>query len=273
MLQTMGLKPGDCPELWCLEHREKVLKVARDYVAAGADIIKTNSFGGTRFKLDMYGQGKRAAEINRAAAEISLEAAGTDRLVMASMGPTGKILVMGDVSEDDLFDVFSEQAVAFEKGGCDACLVETMSALDEAALAVRAVRQNTRLEIICTFTFELNSKGEYRSMMGVSPKDMAQAMIREGADIVGANCGNGMERMTEIVRQIRQAAPKCLVAINANAGLPVNLHGKTVFQETPEITAGFVPRVIAAGAAVIGGCCGTTPEHIAAISRVVHNRA
>lgn len=272
-LQDMGLKSGECPELWCVDNRAKVLEVARSYVRAGADLIKTNSFGGTRFKLELYGLGARAAEINREAAAISREAAGSECLVIASMGPTGKMLAMGDVTEAELYDVFSEQAAALEQGGADACLVETMSALDEAALAVRAVRENTRLEALCTFTFERNVRGEYRTMMGVDPVEMAEAMTGAGAHLLGANCGNGMERMEDIVRLIRKAKPASLIVVHANAGLPANVGGKTVFPETPEITAGLVPRVVRAGASVVGGCCGTGPAHIAAIAGVVRNLA
>jgi 5-methyltetrahydrofolate--homocysteine methyltransferase len=191
---------------------------------------------------------------------------------MASIGPTGKMLAMGDVTEEQLYEAFREQAVALEKGGADACLIETMSALDEALLAVRAVKENTRLEIICTFTFERIQSGEYRTMMGVSPAEMARQISAAGADVIGTNCGNGMDRMPPIVKEMRAAAPRGKpIAVNANAGLPVNKGGKTVFPETPEIMAGLTPAVVAAGADIVGGCCGTTPAHIAAIAAAVKN--
>ena len=270
MLHAEGLQPGECPELWCVEHRPAVLRIARGYVASGADMIKTNSFGGSRIKLEFYGLAGRASELNKAAAAISREAAGPDRHVIASVGPTGKLLMMGDITEKELYDVFREQMVALENGGADACLVETMSAIDEAVLAIRAAKENTRLEVVCTFTFELNTRGEYRTMMGVSPADMAREVSAAGADIIGTNCGNGMARMAPIVREMQKAAPAGKpIIVNANAGAPVNVGGKTVFPETPETMAGLIPEVIAAGAGIVGGCCGTTPAHIAAIVAAV----
>ena len=271
LLQKKGLKPGECPELWCLTHRADVLEIARGYIAAGADMIKTNSFGGTAFKLDFYGLAEKAGEINKAAAAISREAAGQEKHVIASMGPTGKMLLMGDVTEDQLKQAFAAQAVALAQGGADAVCIETMSDLAEARLAIGAVRENTDLEIICTFTFEKNAQGKYRTMMGVSPSEMALACAEAGADIIGSNCGNGFEQMPAIAAEIRKAVPGKPLIINANAGMPFQRGGATVFPETPEMAAGFVPALMAAGANIIGGCCGTTPEHIRAIARAVRD--
>jgi 5-methyltetrahydrofolate--homocysteine methyltransferase len=144
-----------------------------------------------------------------------------------------------------------------------------MSDIAEASLAIEAVRENTGLEIICTFTFEKNANGEYRTMMGVSPAEMASACVAAGANIIGSNCGNGFEQMPEITAQIRKAAPQIPIIINANAGMPVQRNGITVFPETPAMVAGFVPALVSAGANIIGGCCGTTPEHITAIAGAV----
>jgi 5-methyltetrahydrofolate--homocysteine methyltransferase len=250
-------------------HRADVLDIARSYVAAGADMIKTNSFGGSRLKLNAYGLGDRVTELNRAAAAISREAAGGERAVIASMGPTGKLLLMGDVTEQELYAAFKEQSLALEAGGADAALIESMSALDETCLAIKAVRENTRLEIISTLTFERTLKGDYRTMMGVSPSDMAKACLEAGADIIGANCGHGFRQMIEVVKEIRTAAPEAPILVHANAGMPVNRNGVDVFPDTPAMMADFVPALLAAGANIIGGCCGTTPEHIAAIARAL----
>ncbi|MBU4198964.1 MAG: homocysteine S-methyltransferase family protein [Verrucomicrobia bacterium] len=273
LLQGKGLKPGECPELWCVTHRAEVLDIARSYIAAGADMVKTNSFGGNRFKLEFYGLAPRAAELNTAAAAISREAAGPDRHVIASLGPTGKLLLMGDVTEQELSDAFAKQAVALEQGGADAALIESMSALDETCLAIRAVRQNTRLEVISTLTFEKNTRGEYRTMMGVSPADMAKTCLAAGADIIGANCGHGFRQMIDVVKEIRKTAPLAPILVHANAGLPVNRNGVDVFPDTPAMMAEFVPALIEAGANIIGGCCGTTPAHIAAIARATRSNA
>lgn len=271
-LQRKGLKPGECPELWCVTHRADVLDIAKSYVTAGADLIKTNSFGGSRLKLNAYGLGNRVTELNQAAAAISREAAGRERSVIASLGPTGKLLLMGDITEQELYAAFKEQAQALAAGGADAALIESMSALDETCLAIRAIRENTRLEIISTLTFERTVKGGYRTMMGVSPADMAKACLAAGADIIGANCGHGFRQMIEVVKEIRAAAPAALILVHANAGMPVVRNGVDVFPDTPAMMADFVPELLAAGANIIGGCCGTTPEHIAAIAKALHGK-
>jgi len=261
-LQSSGLKAGECPELWNITHRSEVYKIAESYVLAGSDIIGTNSFGGNRLKLSQYGLGDRVVEINRIAASISREAAGNKRHVAGSVGPTGKMLLTGDTTENELYDVFSEQAVALETGGADIIIVETMSALDEAELAVRAARENTKCTVIITMTFSKDMKGEFRTMMGVSPEEMVISMKEAGAHIVGSNCGNGIEDMINIVRAVRAADADIPVIAQANAGIPELIDGETVYRESPEMMASFVNELIASGVNIIGGCCGTTPDHI-----------
>jgi 5-methyltetrahydrofolate--homocysteine methyltransferase len=268
-LHKKGLEPGQCPELWCITRKSDVLDIAQSYVNAGADMIESNSFGTNRFKLMHYGLEGRTKEMNRAAATISREAAGPNRHVIASIGPTGKILMMGDVKEEDLYDAFREQALALEEGGADACCIETMTAVDEACIAVKAARENTKLEVLCTFTFDKTVDATYRTMMGVSPADMALALVKSGAHIIGTNCGNGMAQMIEIVREIRAADKTTPILVHANAGLPQNRDGDIYFPETPDMMSGMVPDIISAGANIIGGCCGTTPEHISAIVAAV----
>jgi 5-methyltetrahydrofolate--homocysteine methyltransferase len=268
-LQATGLMPGECPELWNITRKNDVLRIAEAYIEAGSDIIETNSFGGSIFKLEQYGLGDRVFEINKAAAEISRKAAGDSVHVAGSVGPTGKMLITGDVTEEELFNAFKEQSAGLEAGGADIIIIETMSAIDEASLAVKAARETTKCTVIVTLTFDAGPDGGYRTMMGVSPSEMVSAMKKAGAHIVGSNCGNGIENMIGIVKEIRSTDKDIPVMIQANAGVPELIDGKTVFRESPEMMASFVPALIEAGANIIGGCCGTTPEHIREIGKVL----
>lgn len=268
-LQALGLLPGDCPERWCVENPERVAGVARAYVEAGADIIETNSFGGNRIRLRDHGLAERATELNEAAARISREAAGNDRWVVGSVGPSGRLLMMGDVSEAELFDGFAEQVAALLRGGVDAICIETMSATDEAAIAVRAARAAGAPEVICTFTFSPVAAGEYRTMMGHDPKDAARVALEAGADIVGTNCIAGAEAAVGIVRAIHDAEPGVPILVQPNAGLPTLLQGQQVWPDGPDDLAAWVPQLTEAGASILGGCCGTTPAHIRAIRMAV----
>ncbi len=263
-LHERGLQPGECPELWNITHRDDVLAIAKSYIDVGADMILTNSFGGSPFKLKHYELEDRTAELNEAAAQISRKAAGNDRFVLGSIGPTGVMLMMGDVSEQELYDGFAIQASALKKGGADAICIETMSAIDEATIAIRAAKEATGLEVICTFTFEKTATGEFRTMMGVTPAEMTQAVKDAGASIIGTNCGNGFEQMIDIVKEIRKIDSATPILVHANAGKPIYKDGKTIFPETPEEMASRVCDLIESGANIIGGCCGTTPEHIKA---------
>jgi len=265
LLIEKGLQPGVCPELWNITNRTDVFAIAKSYIDAGADMILTNSFGGSPVKLSHYGLEYRAEELNQAAAAISREAAGDDHFVLGSIGPTGVILMMEEVPEQKLFEGFCIQAEALSKGGADAICIETMSALDEACLAVRAAKTVTDLEIVCTFTFEKTMNGTFRTMMGVSPGDMVNAVKNAGASIIGANCGNGFDQMIEIVKEIRNVDSSIPVLVHANAGKPIVLNGKIVFPETPEIMADKARELVNCGANIIGGCCGTTPAHILAL--------
>lgn len=271
-LQAKGLKAGECPELWNIENPEAIFEIAKSYIDAGADTIETNSFGGSRFKLEAYGLADRAYEINYQAAALSRKAAGTDKFVLGSVGPTGKMLIMEEVTEAELYQAFKEQSIALADGGADAIVIETMTALDEAVLAIRAAKENTNCEIICTMTFDRMIDGSFRTMMGVSPTEMVETLIGAGVDILGANCSNGIEGMIEITREIRNSDKEIPILIHANAGLPQFENGCTVFPESPEMMANFAPLLQAAGANIIGGCCGTSPRHIHQIANSIREK-
>ena len=267
-LQQKGLKLGECPEEWNITHPDEVFDIAKSYIDAGADMIETNSFGGTIFKFQKYGLGDKVFELNKAAAEISRKAA-CDKFVLGSVGPTGKILMMGDVTEEEMYEAFKEQVKGLEAGGVDAIMIETMTDLDEARLAIRAAKENTNCEVFCTMTFDKTVQGEFRSMMGISPTDMVNTLIDAGAELIGANCGNGIADMIGIVEEIRKANKDIPILVHANAGMPIYKDGETVFPETPDEMSGLVSKIIAAGANIIGGCCGTTPEHICRVREEV----
>jgi len=266
-LQAKGLKPGECPESWTVLHPDAVNSIAEAYIAAGSDIVETDSFGGTSYKLKEFGLVDNVKEYNIAAAKLAKEAMGNKGYVAASVGPTGQIVEDegGNVTEQDLYDSFKTQILALKEGGADALCIETMSSVTEAVQAIKAAKDNTDLQIICTFTFEPGARG-FRTMMGVDPTRAAEEAVAAGADIIGANCGNGIANMIEITKQMKAAAPNTPILIHANAGMPVFEDGKTLFKETPEDMAGRVKELIDAGANIIGGCCGTTPAHIAAMA-------
>ena len=263
-LSTRGLGPGDCPEAWNLDRPDDIRSIAAAYVAAGSDIILTNTFGGNRLKLAKANLADRTAQINREGAKLSKQAAGDAALVFASIGPTGEFMQpLGLVSEDEMVACFAEQAAALAEGGADGIVIETMADLGEAKAAIAAARQVCSLPVVACMTFERGPRG-FATIMGTRPEQAAQELAGAGADAVGSNCGSGIVNMIEVARLMRPATNLPLW-IKPNAGLPQLVGGQTVFRETPDEFAGFFPELIAAGATIAGGCCGTTPDHIRAL--------
>jgi 5-methyltetrahydrofolate--homocysteine methyltransferase len=263
-LQKCGLAPGEPPEAWNLSRPEDVGAVARSYVEAGADIILTNTFGGSPLKLAKAHLEDKVLEINRQGARISKQAAGDQAVVFASVGPSGEFMApLGRVSEVDMVQGFAEQARALAAGGADSIVVETMMDLAEAKAALRAAKESTSLPVAVTLTFNKGPKG-YATMMGVRPEQAATELERAGADIVGANCGAGIDIMIDLMGLIRSAT-SLPIWCKPNAGLPELVDGKTVYRETPEMMASKLKALVQAGASIVGGCCGTTPSHIRAL--------
>jgi len=268
-LHQKGLKAQECPESWNTERPDDVLEIAKSYVDAGADIILTNSFGGSPFKLDGYGLKGKTYELNRSAGEISKKAAGDKALVLGSIGPTGKMIMMGEIPEEELLVGMKEQVRGLVDGGVDGIVIETMSDLEEARVAILAAKSACDLDVACTFTFSRTQTGEYRTMMGSGINEFLEMAISAGADIIGANCGNGTAGMIEIVKEIRKINPTIPILVHANAGLPKYKDGETVFPESPSEMAPQMKDLVASGANIVGGCCGTTPEHIRLISQLL----
>ncbi len=260
----LGLGIGEAPEKWNIEAPEKVEQVAAGYVGVGADVILTNTFGGSSFKLKKAGIAAEVGEINRLGAEISRKAAGDSVLVFGSMGPTGEFMApLGLVSEDEMVAAYAEQVKGLAAGGADGILVETQTDLGEAKAALKAAKENCDLPVVVSMTFDKGARG-YATMMGVTPAQAAVELQAAGADIVGSNCGGGIDQMIEVISLIAPATDLPIWA-KSNAGLPELIDGQTVFRQTPEEMAGHVGDLVAAGARIIGGCCGTTPEHIKAL--------
>ncbi|HNQ21613.1 MAG TPA: homocysteine S-methyltransferase family protein [Phycisphaerae bacterium] len=264
MLMACGSRPGELVELWNLTRPADVRAVAAAYVQAGAEIILTNTFRANRFALEHAGAGQQAFELNEAGARLSRAAAGTQVRVFGSLGPSGKMLIMKEVTPDALRDAFAEQARGLAAGGADAIVCETFFDLQELLIAVAAAQENTPLPVVASMTFD-SGPDRTRTMMGVSPAQAVTALGDAGAAAVGCNCGLGIDGYIKVVQQMRTHTTLPIWA-KPNAGLPETVQGKVVYHETPEAFAGRAPALAAAGANVIGGCCGTTPDFIRALA-------
>ncbi|HME57269.1 MAG TPA: homocysteine S-methyltransferase family protein [Terracidiphilus sp.] len=259
-LQARGLPPGTMPDTWNLAHPERVEAVARAYVEAGSQVILTNTFRANAIAMHGCAEDDLDA-INRAGVALSRHAAG-EALVFASIGPTGKLLLTGDIDSEQVAAAYIAQARSLAAAGADALLLETMSEIEEARLAVKAARR-TGLPVIASFAFD-SGKNKDRTMMGATPESVAEAMVEAGADAVGANCGVGVEQVVPICRRLR-AASDLPIWIKPNAGLPT-MEGTSIrYSTSAEFFASHYVALRDAGAAFIGGCCGTTPEFIRAL--------
>ncbi len=266
MLQTMGLRPPATAELWVMEEPDKIRSLHQAYLDAGADLILTCTFGGSRLRLADSGLDVDVAELNRRAAALAREVAGDRAFVAGDIGPTGQLMApLGRLTPEKAQEAFAEQAAALAEGGADLIQVETMSDLAEATAAVEAAREATDLPVFATMSFETRG----RTMMGVRPAEAAQALLAAGATAVGANCGQSLEEAEQVIREMREAAPDAILIAKPNAGVPKLVGRRPVYEVGPEEFAAFARRLADAGAKIIGGCCGTTPDHIAAVARAL----
>ena len=267
MLIAEGLQRGTAPELWNVDHPEIVRQIHAAYIAAGAQIILTNSFGGNRLRLKSAHLDARTAEFNRAAALLArLEADRADHpvVVAGSVGPTGALLApLGDLEFEDAVSVFSEQIGALVDGGVDLLWIETMSDLQEVCAAVEACQRTAPgFPRVATMSFDTHG----RTMMGVTPAQALTTIRGLGVVALGANCGNGPDELERVIAAMHEADDQLVLIAKANAGLP-HLHGdSTVYEAEPEAMADYARRVRAFGARIVGSCCGSTPDHIRAIA-------
>ena len=269
-LQEAGWEMGDCPESWNEEYPEKVLAILAGYVDAGSDLIETNTFGGSAIKLGDYQLQDKTESYNSQAAQVGRAAAGEDTFVLGSVGPTGHLMEpLGPIGESDMIESFARQVRGLAEGGVDAVCIETMMGLDEALAALKAAKDNTDLPVIVTFTFDRGPEGQFRSMMGVSPTQAAEELTAAGADIVGSNCGLGIEDMIGIASELRQGTDG-FIMVQPNAGIPIMEKGRTIYPSTPIQMAEQISQLVEAGAInILGGCCGTTTDHIRAFRRTI----
>lgn len=265
-LQARGLAIGDCPDAWNLLHPDRVEDVARAYVEVGSQVILTNTFGASRIALARHGLAEKAEEINRIGAEISRRAAGSNAKVFASIGPTGKMLAMDEVSPEEVRTAFAEQAHALAAGGADALIIETMSDIEEAKLALDAAKE-TGLPVVVCMVYGAGKEHD-RTIMGNTPEEAAKVFTEAGADGIGSNCGNGPVQMLPICERLR-AATNLPLWIKPNAGLPEIQDGHAVYRTTPEEFAVEAADLVKAGASLIGGCCGSGPDFIRTLKRFV----
>src|SRR5258705_13300538 len=272
-LQKMGLKPGKPPEDLVIDEPDTLLKLASSFAEAGSDIILTCTFGGTRMRMKDSKYQDRTPEVNMRAAEIARKAASLRNgagLVAGSMGPVGAIIKpYGPLEAEDVRATFAEQAKALADGGVDLLLIETMFSFEEATAAVEGAKAVTDLPIVVSFSYDRGT----RSMMGVKPKDVIKKYSEMGATLVGANCGTTLENMEAVVKEYAATVPGFPLWVKPNAGVPrMDIQTEQgIYDMSPEDMATYARKYVELGAKVVGGCCGNTPEHVAAIVKAVKN--
>lgn len=260
-LQRRGLKVGDCPEEYNLSHPEIIRAIHKDYFDAGSDIVETNTFGANRLRLKFYGLEDKVKEINSAAVFNVKLVCPKNKFIAGSIGPLGELLEpLGNISEDFAHEVFAEQTKVLEKSGVDILFIETMMAIEEAVIAVKAAKENTSLPVSASMTFELGKTG-LKTPWGVDVQTAVSELSNAGADIIGSNCGKGFDEMIQAIHEIRGLTSKPILA-QSNAGIPELRDGNLHYIETPEMIAPKVLELLKSGVNILGGCCGTNPSHI-----------
>ena len=276
-LQFAGLESGGCGEAWNLDHPERLLEIQRAYVEAGSECLITNTFGGCRIMLERHGRGGDVAAINRAGVELARKAFGEKSgFVLGDIGPFGGLMEPhGDIPEQRVREAFNEQAEALVSAGVDAIIVETQTAFEELGLGIEAAKRAGAPCIIGSMAYDVTHDGaEIRTMMGIDPEQGAAFMRDAGVDVVALNCGSGVD-VGWAARAVGRYREVCSLPTMAqpNAGLPVLENMKVVYRQTPEDMAAELPALLAAGANVVGGCCGSTPAHIRLFREIIDESA
>jgi 5-methyltetrahydrofolate--homocysteine methyltransferase len=271
-LQRAGLEPGGCGEAWNLDHPDRVLAIQRGYVNAGSDILLTNTFGACRIMLNRHEQGERTAEINRAAVAIAREALGGRGFVLGDIGPFGGLMEpYGEIARAEVEVAFREQAKALVEGGADGIIIETQTALEELEIGIAAAHEAGAKVVIGSVAFDrMVDEDDVRTMMGISPERAAEFMAEHGCHIAGLNCGTGvdMKFAADIVRRYIKTSGLPVMA-QPNAGQPQLVNMQVQYNETPEEMSAGLPGVLVAGARIVGGCCGSTPDHIRMFRKIL----
>ncbi len=275
-LQLAGLESGGCGEAWNLDHPERILKIQRGYVDAGSDILLTNTFGASRIMLNRHDEGERTVDINKAAVALARKALGGHGFVLGDIGPFGGLMEpYGEIAPKDVERAFREQARALIEAGADGIIIETQTALEELQIAVAASHEAGAQVVIGSIAFDRMVEGnDVRTMMGVSPEYAAEFMVQRGCHILALNCGTGINMImaADIVRRYRKVSGLPCMA-QPNAGQPVLENMKVVYKETPDEMAAGLPELLAAGANIVGGCCGSTPDHIRRFRQILTTEA
>ena len=271
-LQQAGLESGGCGEAWNVDHPDRVLAIQRGYAESGSDILLTNTFGASRIMLDRHGEGERTVAINQAAVAVAREALGGRGYVLGDMGPFGGLMEpYGEIARSEVDKAFREQAQALVEGGVDGIIIETQTAFEELEIAIAAARAAGAPVVIGSVAFDkMVDEDDVRTMMGISPEQAAEFMLKNGCDVAGLNCGTGvdMRMAASIVRRYRAASGLPVMA-QPNAGAPVLENMRVLYKETPEEMGAGLVGLLTAGARIVGGCCGSTPAHITRFRQIL----
>lgn len=271
MLMAKGMPEGACPDYWGIKNKKVLASIHKAYIDAGCDMVITNTFGANAIKLKKFRLEKKAPDINKKAVEIAKETTKGKAYILGDVGPSGEYLKpVGDIEPEEMLHVFTEQIKALQEAGVDAIILETMSDLEELKTAIMAAKENIKLPLIASMTFQRTAKKGFRTTSGISIPQFVNDSLLSGCDIIGANCTITIADMVKLISEMRKLTTSFLIA-QPNAGLPRLVGNKTVYEQSPDEFKEFLPQLIEAGANIIGGCCGTTPEYIHRIKEVLRS--